>query len=232
VNKALKVLIAVLIVFLVLCQLIMPWIMQSTIAHRVQDATHAENVDVKISNTLGFMLLFGHMDQVHIDVDNGMVGQVRVDKLTLDGENVNGDLTNLESRDGSAVRSADKLELVGVISQESLQKLLQDKLENVEDITTTMDTEKLNAKGTVKLLGRPADISLSGIVFEENGGVYFHMTSLDIRNAVFGKAVIGNFFGDILLFDLNRMPIRAEVDEVEMQEGRVIITASHHTSGK
>ena len=56
------------------------------------------------------------------------------------------------------------------------------------------------------------------------------MTRLDIKNAVLGKAVISNFFGDILLFDLYKMPIRCEVDDVEMQEGQVMITASYRNS--
>lgn len=227
-NKALKFGIAAVVVVLVFCQLILPFVVQGSIAHSIETATRAENVSVKVSSLAGFMLLAGHMDRVHIEADNAMVGQVRVDKLVLDGENVNGDLTKLDARDGSAVRSADRLELTGIISQDSLQKLLSDKLEQVDNITTTMDKDKLSATGSVKLLGRTADLTLTGTVFEENGGVYFHMTSLDIRNAVLGKAVIGNFFGDILLFDLQKMPVRCEVDDVEMQEGQVIIKASRH----
>lgn len=231
-NKALKFGIAAIVVLLVFCQLILPFVVQGSIAHSIEDATKADNVNVKVSSMAGFMLLAGHMDSIHIDADNAMVGQVRVDKLTLDGENVNGDLTKLDARDGSAVRSADKLEMTGIISQESLQMLLQDKLEKVDNITATMNKEKLSATGTVKLLGRTADLTLEGTVFEENGGVYFHMTHLDIKNAVFGKAVVGNFFGDILLFDLHKMPVRAEVDDVEMQDGRVIIKASRRTTGQ
>ncbi|ORU00498.1 hypothetical protein D081_1021 [Anaerovibrio sp. JC8] len=231
-SKAIKFGIAAIVVLLVFCQLILPFIVQSSIAHSIEDATKAENVNVKVSSVAGFMLLAGHMDTIHIDADNAMVGDVRVDKLTLDGENVNGDLTKLNARDGSAIRSADRLEMTGIISQESLQNLLQDKLDQVENVTATMDKEKLSATGTVKLLGRTADLTLAGIVFEEKGAVYFHMTNLDIRNAVFGKAVIGNFFGDILLFDLHKMPVRVEVDDVEMQEGRVIIKASRHINDK
>ncbi len=93
-----------------------------------------------------------------------------------------------------------------------------------------MDSEKLSASGTVKLFGRTAELTLEGIVFEENGAVYFHMTRLDIKNAVLGKAVIGNFFGDILLFDLYKMPVRSEVDDVEMQDGQVVIKASYRKS--
>ena len=59
----------------------------------------------------------------------------------------------------------------------------------------------------------------------KDGGLYFHMTQLDIKNAVFGQAVLGNFFGDILLFDLYNSPVRAEIDDVEQHDGYVVIRA-------
>ncbi|MCR5176229.1 MAG: DUF2993 domain-containing protein [Anaerovibrio sp.] len=229
-KNALKLLLALIIVFLVFCQLILPGLFQSFVAHKIQEATKAENVNVRVSSAFGVMLLAGRMDSIHIDADNAVIGQVRVDKLTLDGINVNGDFSALDARDGSAVTSADSLELEGVISQESLQELLSNKLEKIDDIETTMTSEKISASGSIKLLGRKADITLDGIVFEEDGAVFFHMTRLDIRNAVFGKAVIGDFFGDILLFDLHKMPVKSEVDDVKMQDGRVVIQASRHNS--
>lgn len=229
-SKAIKIVLGLIVIFVVVCQLILPGIMQGTIAHQVQEATQAERVDASISAMPGFMLLAGRMDTIHIEADNAMVGQIRVDKLTLDGTNVWGDFSALNSRNGGAVKSADQLEMVGVISQESLEDLLKRKLEQVDDIKTSMDRDKLSASGTIKLLGRKADLTLEGIVFEEDGAVFFHMTRLDIRNAVLGKAVVGNFFGDILLFDLTRMPVRSQVDDVEMQDGQVVIKASYRKS--
>ena len=99
------------------------------------------------------------------------------------------------------------------------------KMEKVDNLHVQMDTDKISATGQVKLLGRMADITLEGKVLPENGGLYFHMTRLDIRNAVLGQAVLGNFFGDILIFDLYNSPIRAEIDDVQQQAGQVTIKA-------
>ena len=79
-NKALKFGMAIIVVLLVFCQLILPFVVQGSIAHSIEDATKADNVNVKVSSMAGFMLLAGHMDSIHIDADNAMVGQVRVDK--------------------------------------------------------------------------------------------------------------------------------------------------------
>ena len=103
--------------------------------------------------------------------------------------------------------------------------MLVKKMEKVDNLHVQMDADKISATGQVKLLGRMADITLEGKVLPENGGLYFHMTRLDIRNAVLGQAVLGNFFGDILIFDLYNSPIRAEIDDVQKQAGQVTIKA-------
>ena len=103
--------------------------------------------------------------------------------------------------------------------------MLVKKMEKVDNLHVQMDADKISATGQVKLLGRMADITLEGKVLPENGGLYFHMTRLDIRNAVLGQAVLGNFFGDILIFDLYNSPIRAEIDDVQQQAGQVTIKA-------
>ena len=104
--------------------------------------------------------------------------------------------------------------------------MLEKKLDKVEKLTASMDKDKLTASGQVKLIGRMADIHLEGRVLAKDGGLYFHMTQLDIKNAVFGQAVLGNFFGDILLFDMYNSPVRAEIDDVEQHDGYVVIRAS------
>ena len=229
-RKTFTVVIAILLLLAAFSQLIIPGLVQQTMATRIKDATQAESVSVKVDTVPGAMLLAGQLDKVNIEAHKAVIGQIRVEKLTLLGENVRCDMSALDSRDGSAVQSADKLELTGIITQEALQELLVRKLEKLDNIQTTMDREKLTDTGEFKLLGRTAQVNLEGIVFAENGGVYFHMTHLDIRNAVLGKAVIGNFFGDILLFDLQSMPVKAEVDDIEQAEGQVIIHASQHRS--
>ena len=106
------------------------------------------------------------------------------------------DYSALDSRDGSAIQSADNLELTGVITQQALQDMLVKKMEKVDNLHVQMDADKISATGQVKLLGRMADITLEG-----------------------------NFFGDILIFDLYNSPIRAEIDEVQQQAGQVTIKA-------
>ena len=224
-GKRISILIGIVVLAAAFCQLLLPGIVGGNLANRIKEAARAENVTANVRAVPGFMLLAGQMDNLDVVVDNAWLGDIQVSRLTLHGENLQVDYSALDSRDGSAIQSADNLELTGVITQQALQDMLVKKMEKVDNLHVQMDADKISATGQVKLLGRMADITLEGKVLPENGGLYFHMTRLDIRNAVLGQAVLGNFFGDILIFDLYNSPIRAEIDEVQQQAGQVTIKA-------
>ena len=224
-GKRISILIGIVVLAAAFCQLLLPGIIGGNLANRIKEAARAENVTANVGAMPGFMLLAGQMDNLDVVVDNAWLGDIQVSRLTLHGENLQVDYSALDSRDGSAIQSADNLELTGVITQQALQDMLVKKMEKVENLHVQMDADKISATGQVKLLGRMADITLEGKVLPENGGLYFHMTRLDIRNAVLGQAVLGNFFGDILIFDLYNSPIRAEIDDVQQQAGQVTIKA-------
>ena len=106
--------------------------------------------------------------------------------------------------------------------------LLRRKVDKLENVEVTITPEIVSASAQVKLGGRMADLHLEGVLFDDNGSVYFRMTKLDIKNALFGKAVIGNFFGDILLINLHALPFSAELDRVVQKDGEVVLMASRH----
>lgn len=224
-GKRISILIGIVVLAAAFCQLLLPGIIGGNLANRIKETVRAENVTANVRAMPGFMLLAGQMDNLDVVVDNAWLGDIQVSRLTLHGENLQVDYSALDSRDGSAIQSADNLELTGVIAQQALQDMLVKKMEKVDNLHVQMDADKISATGQVKLLGRMADITLEGKVLPENGGLYFHMTRLDIRNAVLGQAVLGNFFGDILIFDLYNSPIRAEIDDVQLQDGQVTIKA-------
>ena len=219
------VLAAALVLAAAFSQLVLPGLMENRLGNSVRSALQSENVTVDLAAMPGLRLLSGHADSIDIVVDKAQLGDIQVEKLTLHGENVQADFSALDKHDGSAIRSADSLELTGMITQQALQEMLEKKLDKVENLEAVMDRDKLTASGQVKLIGRTADIHLEGRVLARDGGLYFHMTQLDIRNAVFGQAVLGNFFGDILLFDLYSSPVRAEIEDVEQHDGYVVIRA-------
>ena len=227
-RRFLKWTILILMIGIVFCEGMLPEIAQRNLQHKVAALTQAENTEVTLETSPALLLLLGQADHVDIKAENALLGQVRVSELSLTGDNVGFDLSNLDAKDGSAVRRADRLDLKAVVRAESLTELIQRKVDKIENVDVTISPEKILVTGQAKIMGRMADIRIEGNVLEDNSSIYFRMSSISIKNAIVGKAVLGNFFGDILLTNLHALPFKAELDDVVQKDGEVVITASHH----
>ena len=131
----------------------------------------------------------------------------------------------LDANNGKAVSSAESLTLTGIITEENLQQFLEEEWGDVENLKVTMTPEQIAVSGQLEFLGKKADLQMSGIIFEDNGEISFHMEKLEVKNSRLGNAVIGNFFGDIVLLDTRRLYFPAEYESAVMQNGSVILKA-------
>lgn len=226
-RKLLTISLIICIILVGLCQFVVPSIAAGTIDTKLQSALQTDRVRSEVSSFPGVLLMFGQMDKVHVEAENGKLGNMRCSKLVLDGKNVRANISALDLRGGSAVESADKLTLTGTITEDNLREYMQDRLDGVEDLTVKMTRKETTASGKIKFLGRQADISVTGNFYEERGLLYFHMTSIDIKNALLGHAIIGNLFGDMVLLDLQELSFPAKFDSVEQHDGHVILNASY-----
>lgn len=236
-RRVLTIFSIIIIILIVFSQCLLPGLLEKTAESRLQEASKADRVEVGFSTVPALKMALGRVDAAEINAENAQLGNIRVSKLHLSGEGLQVNILNLISysgnkEDGSKpelfITGADKLVLTGEITEENLADFLQKKVDKIEDIQVKMTPESVTATGKVKLGGQMADLSLEGVFFEQNGSVFFRMTKLDIRNALFGHAAVGNFFGDIVVLNLRQLPFEAEYDRVEQMDGKVILTASRH----
>ena len=226
-RKGLTIFSLILIILIVFSQLLLPTIAAKTLQSRLTMASKARAMQVQVSAMPAVLLLFGQIDQLDIAAEQAMLGQVRVDSLKLTGRNVSLPVDVMASGQ-LAVRAADELNLSAVVTADDLLELLQRKVDKLQNAEVTIAPELITVSGQAKILGRMADIRMEGQVLEEDGNIYFRMTKLDIKNAILGKALLGNFFGDIMLVDLKKLSLPVELDDVLQQDGQVVLTASRH----
>ena len=77
-----------------------------------------------------------------------------------------------------------------------------------------------------------ADVALDGQVVEDAQALYFHITRFDIKNALLGKANIGDFFDDILIMKLDALPLKMRVESVEHRAGAVVVRLAAGGNGE
>lgn len=231
------ILIGVLIVILaVLSEIVLPQILTGMLKTKIAEFTYSQEVDLSIDSSPRFMIAAGRVDEIHSEVKNGKIGELETTDLTLNGEKVVvdmpallfGDKTNDTGKRKQVedyLKSIGKVEMVGVVSEENLKNFLEHKVSQLENLELKMKQDEITAVSSVKIMGRSADIELSGTIIADDGNLYFRMTKLNVKNALLRHVQLDRFFGDIKIADADKLPIGLKFDNVEMQEGQAIVTA-------
>ena len=186
----------------------------------------AEEAETMLHTSPGVLLLFGKIDDISASAKGLRLGQLRLDRAELRGADVRLDAPALFLDRKVHVKSAEELKLTGTVSAESLRDLLARRVDKLDNIEVALDEEGVHATAQAKIFGRKADILLEGKIVEEPDALFFHMTRFDIKNAAFGKANIGDFFGDILITKLSALPLKAQIDSVEYRDGAIVVRLS------
>ena len=226
-SKTLVFALIVLAVVLAFAEVIVPGLAERTLAHRITERLGTQDVTVQFSSTPRFLMLLGQVDDAHIVARQGRLGDVLTSNLTLDGKNLRFHMYEFLNGGDLTVKSAEELKLIGVVTEDDLKEFLTRKAEKLENTEITMDPGGITVTANVKVFGRMADARMTGTVVDDGGQLMYHMTSLEITNAPFGKASIGNFFGDIPLVKRGKMPIGLRVTDVTMQQHKCVITATY-----
>ena len=222
-RKILTILGLLLILLVGLSQILLPTIAEKTLASRLSAALKTDRVTAEGSGASALLLPFGHIGHVELAAENAMLGEVRAARVTLVGDGV-----ELPLQGEFSVRRADYLRIDARVTAEDLADLLRRKVDKAQNVTVEITPELVLMDGQVKIFGQTADIHIEGKVLEENNSIWFRMTRLDIKNALLGRAVTGNFFGDIELVDFERLHLPVTLDSVRQGTGEVLLSASRH----
>jgi len=183
----------------------------------------AETSKVSLATQPGIFLLAGRIDNVEATAENAVLGQLRVSSLALEGKNVEVDVRSLAAEQRLQVRSADKLVLHATVKASDLAAVLAKKVDKLKDVEVDITPAGVQIKGSVPLAGRTVEVNIEGVVTAKEGGLYFHMRQVQIRNAVLGQSLIAGLFDDILLTDLRTSPFQLEAAEVVQKNGEISI---------
>lgn len=186
----------------------------------------AESAEVTVESTPGILFLLGQIDTLKIDAKGLRIGDLRMERVQLTGSGVHFSSRDLFLDHRVHLISAEDLKLTGVVSEDALRNLLAKRIDKLDNIKVTIDEDGVHATAEVKIFGRMADVVLEGKIVEDAQALYFHMTRLDIKNALIGKANLGDIFGDIQIAKLDALPLKMRIESVEHRKGAIVVRLS------
>ena len=183
----------------------------------------AESAEVTVESTPGILFLLGQIDTLKLDAKGLRIGDLRMDRVQLTGSGVHFSSRELFLDHRVHLISAEDLKFTGTVSEDALRNLLAKRIDKLDNIKVTIDEDGVHATAEVKIFGRMADVVLEGRVVEDAQALYFHMTQLDVRNALIGKANLGDIFGDIQIAKLDALPLKTRIESVEHRKGAIVV---------
>lgn len=216
----------VIIILCVLSQLVLPVIASRTVASRLNVLLDTQDVKADISSVPALLLALGHIGSLDVTAEHGRLGKVRIESMHLTGDGVSLDLGELSSG-RFAISSADRLELIGVVTEANLEEYLEKSVKKLKNAKVTMTPEGVRATGQLTLLGKAADVSLEGTFEAADEGIYLRTRRVQIKNSRLGRNLNMNLFTDFLIVDVNKIKLPLTADEVVMEKGRAIVRTSY-----
>lgn len=224
-----KLLITIVIVLVLLfggTVFFLPSLINSQISSKLQQNIHAENITSSVETSPNFMFLFGQVDTLKISADNIDLDKVKLNNLTLSGQDIQISVSDLLLARHLVVNSAQNLTVTGTMDEANLTRFLNEKVENISDIQAKIASDGIEATGKVSFLGREATVHVKGHVLIEGNDLVFRITDADTQSSLFGKIGL-SFTKDIPIVQATSLPFEGmQFTNVEQQNGQVLIVAT------
>lgn len=225
-RKLLIAVVAVLIIAAAGTTFVLPSFINSQISYRLQQKIQADNITSTVETSPDFMLLFGQVDTLKISADNIALDKIKLNNLTLSGQDVQISVPDLLLARRLAVNSAKNLTVTGTINEGNLAAFLNEKVDKVSDIRTKISPDGVEAEGKISFLGADSVIHVKGYVFIEGNDLIFRITHAGTESGLFGKLGL-SFTRDIPIVRADSLPLDGmQFTDVEQQNGQVLIVAT------
>lgn len=236
-KKFLAFIVVLLIAAGAFIQFAVPKALTNYLKDKVTTATHASEVALTLDSLPSAKIALGYIDNLECTAADATIGELNLKKAQLDGTSINIDIKELLmptdgiSRDehtNRILKYASKLELSGVITEESLSAFLAEKIDQLKDPQVTMTAEGITAAGKIKILGRDADVEIGGQIVARDGDLYFKMNHINVENAILRRVNLDRFLGDFNITENVKMPFGLQFRKVEMRQGEAFVTATRN----
>ena len=234
-KKILAVILILAAIIAIALEIVLPRVVTNILKEQIVKATHAHEVQLNLDASPKAKIVIGNVDKIYATASASEIGNVNFEALTLDAEKVSVDIMEIISptpnlndkqRADKILKSAEKIELSGIVTEEGLKNFIEEKVDQLDKAEIKMTPQEVSAKGQIKIMGRTADVDIDGSFILDNDDIYFRATRLDVRNTLVRNVQMDRFLGDIKILESSQLPLGLKFSSVQMRDGDVLITAT------
>lgn len=218
---------AVIVVLVIFSEFVVPLVMSSAAQSQLRKLTHSDNLTVSLGSVPGLLMLTGSVNRVEIKAQEAYLGDLRGNDMELHGEDVIVNVERFIQGKGFQIDKAGHIDFFGTVTAKSLEELINKKVDklNVESLEITPETIRIKAKAAV--LGKDLKVDFAGDVYNNGNKLYLRAKQVSVKGVSVKSRIATRIFGDILLYDFDRLKFPVKLQTVEQQSGTIHMTFIH-----
>lgn len=218
---------AVIAVLVIFSEFVIPLVMSSAAQSQLRKMTHSDNLTVSLGSVPGLLMLAGKVNRVEIKANEAYLGDVRVNDTELHGDDVTVNVERFILGKDFQIDKAGHIDLFGTVTANSLEELINKKVDklNVESLEITPEAIKIKAKAAV--LGKDLKVDFAGDVYNNGNKLYLRAQQVSVKGVSVRNRIATRIFGDILLYDFDRLKFPVKLQTVEQQSGAIHMIFTH-----
>lgn len=218
---------AVIAVLVIFSEFVVPTVMSAAAQSQLRKLTSSDNLTVSLKSVPGLLMLTGNVNRVEIKAQEAYLGELRGNDMELHGEDVTVNVERFIQGNGFQIDKAGHIDFFGTVTANSLEELINKKVDklNVESLEITPEAIKIKAKAAV--LGKDLKVDFAGDVYNNGNKLYLRAQQVSVKGVSVKSRIATRIFGDILLYDFDRLKFPVELQTVEQQAGIIHMTFSH-----
>lgn len=218
---------AVIVVLVIFSEFVVPTVMSAAAQSQLRKLTSSDNLTVSLKSVPGLLMLTGVVNRVEIKAQEAYLGDLRGNDMELHGEDVIVNVERFIQGKGFQIDKAGHIDFFGTVTAKSLEELINKKVDklNVEGLEITPETIRIKAKAAV--LGKDLKVDFTGDVYNNGNKLYLRAQQVSVKGVSVKSRIATRIFGDILLYDFDRLKFPVELQTVEQQSGTIHMTFTH-----
>lgn len=168
-------------------------------------------------------MLDGKFDNVVVSAVQANVGKVIFSDLSITLQDAALDMGVLLRDHRLVLKSVEKVELSGSITQEELARFLKANVKGVKEAVVTVDNGRVAVQANLSF-GGPLSfaVQLDGRVVGIGQDIKFVTDRFQLNN-VLTASIGGSMFTEVPIVDLRNLPFAVGVREIRMEKGKVAV---------
>lgn len=223
-KKTSVIVVAVIAVLVIFCEIVVPMVLSATAQTQLRKATKSDNLTVSLRSFPGITLITGLVNDIDIEAKEAYLGDVRTNDLRLVGKDVTVNIERLVRGNGFRIDKASQIDFRGYVTEDALKELINKKVKKVEAESVVVSPEGVKVKAKAALLGKDLMIDFAGEILHDGNTLFLRAKNVSVKGVSVKDRIATRIFGDIVLFDFDKLRFPVRLQTVEHQAGKMHLT--------